>query len=454
MKTYIENNKQRFLDELLDLLRIPSVSADPKFKDDVKRCAEAVKISLEKVGMDNVEIHETAGHPIVYAEKLVDKSLPTILVYGHYDVQPADPYELWNSPPFEPVIKNERIYARGSCDDKGQVYMHVKALETMLATGNLTCNVKVMIEGEEEVGSVHLGEFVRSNREKLKADVILISDTSIIANDVPSIEVGLRGLTYLEVEVVAANRDLHSGVYGGGVANPINVLCEMIASLKDENKHITIAGFYDNVQELSLEERKLLNDEPFDLEEYKKDLVINEIEGEAGYTTIERTGIRPTLDVNGIWGGYIGEGAKTVLPSKASAKISMRLVPHQTDEEILEKFTRHFEAIAPNSVRVSVKPHHGGLPYVTPTDSIEYQAAAMAMSEAWGGKEVIPSRGGGSIPIVALFEQELGVKSILMGFGLDIDALHSPNESYGLFNFYKGIETIPLFFKHYAELKK
>ena len=454
MKTYIENNKQRFLDELLDLLRIPSVSADPKFKDDVKRCAEAVKISLEKVGMDNVEIHETAGHPIVCAEKLVDKSLPTILVYGHYDVQPADPYELWNSPPFEPVIKNERIYARGSCDDKGQVYMHVKALETMLATGNLTCNVKIMIEGEEEVGSVHLGEFVRANREKLKADVILISDTSIIANDVPSIEVGLRGLTYLEVEVVAANRDLHSGVYGGGVANPINVLCEMIASLKDENKHITIAGFYDNVQELSLEERKLLNDEPFDLEEYKKDLVINEIEGEAGYTTIERTGIRPTLDVNGIWGGYIGEGAKTVLPSKASAKISMRLVPHQTDEEILEKFTRHFEAIAPNSVRVSVKPHHGGLPYVTPTDSIEYQAAAMAMSEAWGGKEVIPSRGGGSIPIVALFEQELGVKSILMGFGLDIDALHSPNESYGLFNFYKGIETIPLFFKHYAELKK
>ena len=454
MKTYIENNKQRFLDELLDLLRIPSVSADPKFKDDVKRCAEAVKISLEKVGMDSVEIHETAGHPIVYAEKLVDKSLPTILIYGHYDVQPADPYELWNSPPFEPVIKNERIYARGSCDDKGQVYMHVKALETMLATGNLTCNVKIMIEGEEEVGSVHLGEFVRANREKLKTDVILISDTSIIANDVPSIEVGLRGLTYLEVEVVAANRDLHSGVYGGGVANPINVICEMIASLKDENKHITIAGFYDNVQELSLEERKLLNDEPFDLEEYKKDLHINEIEGEAGYTTIERTGIRPTLDVNGIWGGYIGEGAKTVLPSKASAKISMRLVPHQTDEEILEKFTKHFEAIAPNSVRVSVKPHHGGLPYVTPTDSIEYQAAAMAMSEAWSGKKVIPSRGGGSIPIVALFEQELGVKSILMGFGLDIDALHSPNESYGLFNFYKGIETIPLFFKHYAELKK
>ena len=454
MKTYIENNKQRFLDELLDLLRIPSVSADPKFKDDVRRCAEAVKISLEKVGVDIVEIHETAGHPIVYAEKMVDENLPTVLVYGHYDVQPADPYELWNSPPFEPVIKNERIYARGSCDDKGQVYMHIKALETMLATGNLTCNVKIMIEGEEEVGSVHLGEFVRANQEKLKADVVLISDTSIIANDVPSIEVGLRGLTYLEVEVVAANRDLHSGVYGGAVANPINVLCEMIAELKDKNKHITVSGFYDNVVDLSLEERKLLNDEPFDLEEYKKDLGIKEVEGETDYTTIERTGIRPTLDVNGIWGGYIGEGAKTVLPSKASAKISMRLVPNQTDEEILEKFTKHFESAAPDSVKVSVKPHHGGLPYVTPTDSVEYQAAAMAMSEAWGGKKVIPSRGGGSIPIVALFEQELGIKSILMGFGLDIDALHSPNESYGLFNFYKGIETIPLFFKHYAALKK
>lgn len=453
MNEYIENNKQRFLDELLDLLRIPSVSADPKFKDDVKRCAEAIKTSLQKVGVDLVEVHETAGHPIVYAEKIIDKNLPTVLVYGHYDVQPADPYELWNSPPFEPIIKNERIYARGSCDDKGQVYMHVKALETMLATGNLTCNIKIMIEGEEEVGSVNLGTFVRANQEKLRADVILISDTSIIANDVPSIEVGLRGLTYLEVEVVAANRDLHSGVYGGAVANPINVLCEMIASLKDKNKHITVAGFYENVEELSLEERKLLNDEPFDLEAYKKDLGIDEIEGEAGYTTIERTGIRPTLDVNGIWGGYIGEGAKTVLPSKASAKISMRLVPHQTDVEILDKFTKHFQSIAPSSVEVSVKPHHGGLPYVTPTDSIEYQAAALAMSEAWGGKNVIPSRGGGSIPIVALFEQELGVKSILMGFGLDIDALHSPNESYGLFNFYKGIETIPLFFKHYAKLK-
>lgn len=454
MKAYIESNKQRFLDELFELLRIPSVSADPKFKDDVKRCADAVKHSLIAAGADLVEIHETAGHPIVYAEKIIDPKIPTVLVYGHYDVQPADPYELWNSPPFEPEIRNERIYARGSCDDKGQFYMHIKALETMIATNSLTCNVKVMIEGEEEVGSVHLGTFVSANREKLKADVILISDTSIIANDVPSIEVGLRGLTYLEVEVTSANRDLHSGVYGGAVANPINVLCEMIASLKDENKHITIPGFYDNVEELSIEERTLMNEAPFDLDEYKKDLVIDEIEGEKGYTTIERTGIRPTLDVNGIWGGYIGEGAKTVLPAKAFAKISMRLVPHQTDEEILEKFSTHFKSIAPKSVHVEIKPHHGGLPYVTPTDSIEYQAASMAMSEAWGGKEVVPTRGGGSIPIVALFEKELGIKSILMGFGLDIDALHSPNESYGLFNFYKGIETLPLFFKHYAALKK
>jgi len=368
-------------------------------------------------------------------------------------VQPADPYELWNSPPFEPEIKNGRIYARGACDDKGQFYMHVKALEMMIATNSLPCNVKIMIEGEEEVGSDHLGDFVKSHRDMLACDTILISDTSIIANDVPSIEVGLRGLTYLEVEVVGANRDLHSGVYGGAVANPINVLCEMIASLKDENGHITIPGFYDNVEELSADERKAMNEAPFDLDEYKKDLHIEDVAGEAGYTTIERTSIRPTLDVNGIWGGYIGEGAKTVLPSKANAKISMRLVPNQTDKEIEAKFTKHFMSIAPPSVKVTVKPHHGGLPYVNPTDSIEYEAASMAMEESFG-KKPIPTRGGGSIPIVALFEQQLGVKSILMGFGLDIDALHSPNESYGLFNYYKGIETIPLFFKHYAALKK
>jgi acetylornithine deacetylase/succinyl-diaminopimelate desuccinylase-like protein len=360
---------------------------------------------------------------------------------------------LGSSPPLEPEGKNGRIYARGACDDKGQFYMHIKALEMMIATNSLPCNVKIMIEGEEEVGSDHLGDFVKAHRDMLACDTILISDTSIIANDVPSIEVGLRGLTYLEVEVVGANRDLHSGVYGGAVANPINVLCEMITSLKDENGHITIPGFYDNVEELSADERKAMNEAPFDLDEYKKDLHIEDVAGEAGYTTIERTSIRPTLDVNGMWGGYIGEGAKTVLPSKANAKISMRLVPNQTDKEIEALFTKHFMSIAPSSVKVTVKPHHGGLPYVNPTDSVEYEAASMAMEESFG-KKPIPTRGGGSIPIVALFEQELGVKSILMGFGLDIDALHSPNESYGLFNYYKGIETIPLFFKHYAALKK
>ncbi len=452
MNKYIQDNKDRFLNELLDLLRIPSVSADSKFNDDTRRAAEFVRQSIENAGADWVKIFETDGHPIVYGEKIINPAAPTVLIYGHYDVQPADPYELWDSPPFEPVIKNERIYARGACDDKGQFYMHVKALEMMIATKSLPCNVKIMIEGEEEVGSDHLGEFVKSHRDMLACDTILISDTSIIANDVPSIEVGLRGLTYLEVEVVGANRDLHSGVYGGAVANPINVLCEMIASLHDENGHITIPGFYDNVEELSAEERKAMNEAPFDLAEYKRDLVIDDVKGEAGYTSIERTSIRPTLDVNGIWGGYIGEGAKTVLPSKAHAKISMRLVPNQTDKEIEEKFTKHFLSIAPPSVKVKVKPHHGGLPYVNPTDSVEYEAASMAMEESFG-KKPIPTRGGGSIPIVALFEQELGRKSILMGFGLDIDALHSPNESYGLFNYYKGIETIPLFFKHYAALK-
>ncbi|WP_221389564.1 dipeptidase [Dyadobacter sp. NIV53] len=452
MNNYIEKHRDRFLNELLDLLRIPSVSADSKFKPDMLRAAEYVKDRIKEAGADRVEIYETPGHPVVYGEKIIDAGLPTVLIYGHYDVQPADPYELWNSPPFEPVIKNDRIFARGACDDKGQFYMHIKALETMLATGSLACNVKIMIEGEEEIGSSHLETFVKEHREMLKCDTILISDTSIIANDVPSIETGLRGLTYVEVEVIGANRDLHSGVYGGGVANPINILCDMISSLKDENGHITIPGFYDNVQDLTTEERNALNSAPFDLDEYKKDLQVDDVTGEAGYTTIERTSVRPTLDVNGIWGGYIGEGAKTVLPSKASAKVSMRLVPNQTDQEICALFTKHFESIAPASVKVKVTPHHGGLPYVTPTDSIEYKAAEMAMEESFG-KKPIPTRGGGSIPIVALFEQELGRKSILMGFGLDIDALHSPNESYGLFNYYKGIETIPLFFKHYAELK-
>ena len=453
MNTYLETNKQRFLDELLELLRIPSVSADSSFKGDVRRAAEFVKDKLQAAGLDNAQLYETPGHPIVYAEKIVDATKPTVLVYGHYDVQPADPYELWLTPPFEPTIRNERIYARGACDDKGQFYMHIKAIEAMMATGGLPCNVKVMIEGEEEVGSDHLGIFVANHREMLKADVILVSDTSIISNETPSLETGLRGLSYVEVHVTGANRDLHSGVYGGGVANPINVLCEMIASLHDKNGRITIPEFYDNVVDLSDVERAELAKAPFDLTEYKRDLGINDVMGETGYSTNERTSIRPTLDVNGIWGGYIGEGAKTVLPSKASAKISMRLVPNQTPDEITELFTTHFKSIAPAGITVTVTPHHGGMPYVTPVDSIEFEAASKAFEDAWG-KKPIPTRGGGSIPIMALFEQELGIKSILMGFGLDSDALHSPNESYGLFNFYKGIETIPYFYKHYAELKQ
>ncbi|UII28341.1 dipeptidase [Fulvivirga maritima] len=451
-KEYIESNKQKFLDELLDLLRIPSVSADKKFKDDVLKTAEVIKAQLEKAGADKAEICPTAGYPIVYGEKIIDESLPTVLVYGHYDVQPADPYELWDSPPFEPVIKNDKIYARGACDDKGQMYMHVKAFETMMATDSLPCNIKFMIEGEEEVGSDNLGIFVKENKEKLASDVILISDTSIISNEHPSITVGLRGLSYLQVEVTGPNRDLHSGVYGGAVANPINTLCEMIASLKDGRNHITVPGFYDKVAELTAEERTALNKAPFDLDEYKKDLDIEEVEGEDGYTTLERAGIRPTLDVNGIWGGYIGEGAKTVLPSKAYAKISMRLVPDQVSDEITELFAKHFESIAPKSVKVKVTPHHGGDPAVTPTDSTAYQAASAAFEEAWG-KKPIPTRDGGSIPIVALFERELKVNTVLMGFGLDSDAIHSPNEHYGIFNYFKGIETITLFYKHFANQK-
>ena len=450
MQNYIQQHKDRFLSELLELLRIPSVSADSKYKADVRLAAEFICEKLKSAGADLAEINETAGHPIVYGEKIVDKSLPTILVYGHYDVQPADPLNLWNSPPFEPIVKDEKIYARGACDDKGQVYMHIKAFETMMATNSLPCNVKFMIEGEEEVGSDNLGIFVKANKEKLNADVILISDTAIVANDIPSIDVGLRGLSYLEVEVTGANRDLHSGVYGGAVANPINVLSKMIASLHDENNHITIPNFYDDVLELSFTEREAMALTPFNLEAYQEDLEINDVRGEVGYSTIERASIRPTLDVNGIWGGYIGEGAKTVLPSKASAKISMRLVPNQQSDKMTEMFTKHFESIAPAGVTVKVRPHHGGEPYVTPTDSKEYRAAERAMEESFG-KKPVPTRGGGSIPIVALFEKELGLKTILMGFGLDSDAIHSPNEHFGLFNFYKGIETIPLFFKYYSE---
>lgn len=456
MNEYIRSNKQRYLDELFEFLRIPSVSADSRHQHDMLRAAEYIQARLMDAGMDTAEICPTAGHPVVFSEKTVDPALPTILVYGHYDVQPADPLELWDSAPFEPVIKTTpvhpegAIFARGACDDKGQIYMHVKAIEAMLKHNALTCNVKIMFEGEEEVGSEHLGEFVRQNKEKLKADIILISDTSIIGNDIPSVETGLRGLAYMEVEVEGPNRDLHSGVYGGAVANPVNVLAQMIASLHDENGKITVKGFYDKVQELSAEERDALEAAPFDLEAYKKDLGIAEVSGEEGYTTRERAAIRPTLDVNGIWGGYTGEGSKTVLPSKAFAKISMRLVPDQDWNEISDLFTAHFTAIAPPTVKVKVKPHHGGQPYVTPTDSPGYDAAFKAMAEGFG-KTPVPTRGGGSIPIVALFEKELGLKSILLGFGLDSDALHSPNEHYGIFNFMKGIETIPLFYKYYSE---
>jgi len=449
-KQYIDDNRQKFLDELFDLLRIPSVSADSKFKDDVLRAAEFVKESLDKAGVDKAEVCKTAGYPIVYGEKIIDPSLPTVLVYGHYDVQPPDPYELWDSPPFEPVIKNDKIYARGACDDKGQMYMHVKAFETMMNTDGLSCNIKFMIEGEEEVGSDNLGIFVKENKEKLAADVILISDTAMISLENPSITTGLRGLSYLEVEVIGPNRDLHSGVYGGAVANPINVLCSMIDSLKDENNHITIPGFYDKVQELSDEQRKMINKAPFDLDEYKKDLDIDDVDGEKGYTTIERTGIRPSLDVNGIWGGYTGEGAKTVLPSKAHAKISMRLVPNQKSDEITKLFADHFKKMAPPYVKVNVTPHHGGEPAVTPTDSVAFEAASDAFEEAWG-KRPIPSRDGGSIPIVALFKEVLGLDTLLMGFGLDSDAIHSPNEHYGVHNYIKGIETISLFYKHFAK---
>ncbi|MBP6385642.1 MAG: dipeptidase [Pseudarcicella sp.] len=450
MKNYIQANKDRFLKELIEWLKIPSVSADPSLANEVRRAATFIAQQFETAGVDIVEIHETKGHPIVFAQKIIDKNLPTVLVYGHYDVQPADPYELWDSPPFEPVVKNDKIYARGACDDKGQVYMHLKAFETMIATENLPCNVKFMIEGEEEVGSDNLGDFVKNNKEKLKADVILISDTAIIANDTPSIDVGLRGLSYLEVEVVAANRDLHSGVYGGAVANPINVLSAMIASLHDAENKVNIPGFYDDVVDLTTDERAAMALTPFDLNVYKADLGIAEVHGETGYSTIERASIRPTLDVNGIWGGYIGEGAKTVLPSKASAKISMRLVPNQGSDKITALFTQHFESIAPDSVKVKVTAHHGGEPYVTPTDSLAYRSAEKALHETFG-KQPVPTRGGGSIPIVALFEKELGLKTVLMGFGLDTDAIHSPNEHFGLFNFYKGIETIPLFFKYFAQ---
>ena len=459
IQTYIEENKKRFLNELISLLKIPSVSADKAYKKDVLNTADFVLESLKKAGCDHVELCETPGYPIIYGEKIIDKNLPTVLVYGHYDVQPADPIELWTSPPFEPVIKNTAIhpegaiFARGACDDKGQMYMHVKAMEYMTSTGNLPCNVKFMIEGEEEVGSEGLAWFVPRNIEKLANDVILISDTGMIANNIPSITTGLRGLSYVEVEVTGPNRDLHSGLYGGAVANPINILTKMIASLTDEDNHITIPGFYDNVEELSAEERAEMAKAPFSLENYKKSIEIDDVYGEKGYSTNERNAIRPTLDVNGIWGGYTGEGAKTVIASKAFAKISMRLVPNQDWRAITELFKNHFENIAPKSVKVLVKPHHGGQGYVTPIDNIAYQAASKAYETSFG-KTPIPQRSGGSIPIVALFEQHLKSKTILMGFGLDSDAIHSPDEHFGIWNYLKGIETIPYFYKYFTELSK
>ena len=459
IKNYIQENKDRFINELIDLLKIPSISADQAYKKDILKTADAVKDALENAGCKIVEVCETPGNPIVYGEHLIDNNLPTVLVYGHYDVQPADPIELWDSPPFEPVIKKTEthpdgaIYARGSCDDKGQLYMHVKAFEYMIKKNALPCNVKFMIEGEEEIGSTSLEWFVKRNQGKLSNDVILISDTGMISNQQPSITTGLRGLSYVEVEVTGPNRDLHSGLYGGAVANPINILTKIIASLHDENNHITIPGFYDKVIEASDEERAEMAKAPFSLDSYKKALDIDDVYGESGYTSNERNSIRPTLDVNGIWGGYIGEGAKTVIASKAFAKISMRLVPDQDPDEITAMFIKHFEGIAPGSVTVKVTPHHGGHAYVTPIDNIGYKAANKAYTETFG-TQAIPQRSGGSIPIVALFEQELKSKTILMGFGLDSDAIHSPNEHFGIFNYLKGIETIPLFYKHYVELFK
>ena len=453
---YINKHKTRFIEELIEILKIPSISADSTYSKDVLNCANKVAQSLRDAGGDNVEICETNGYPIIYAEKIIDKSLPTVLIYGHYDVQPPDPLELWDNDPFNPVIKTTKIhpegaiFARGACDDKGQFYMHVKAFELMIRTNTLRCNVKFMIEGEEEVGSEHLADFVKKNKQKLKCDDILISDTGIISNDTPSITTGLKGLSYIEVEVTGPNRDLHSGLYGGAVANPINILCEMIAKMKDDNNHITIPGFYDKVEELSRRERDDIERAPFCINKYKNSLDLSDIHGEKGYSTMERTGIRPTLDVNGIWGGYTGEGAKTVIPSKAFAKISMRLVPNQNNEEITKIFTNYFNSIAPKSVKVKVHPHHGGEPYVSPTNSKSYQAASKAMETTFG-KRPVPVRSGGSIPIVALFEEELKAKSILLGFGLDSDAIHSPNEHYGIFNFLKGIETIPHFFENYTK---
>ena len=446
---YISENRERFLDELFEVLRIPSISAQSSHKEDMVKCAEHLAMALAKAGADTTEVIPTAGNPVVYAEKIISPDAKTVLVYGHYDVMPVDPREEWNTEPFEPTIINNRIYARGADDDKGQSFMHIKAFEAMCATDSLPCNVKFMLEGEEEIGSPSLYGFCEEYKERLKADIILVSDTSMIGLDTPSITCGLRGLTYMEVEVIGPNKDLHSGLFGGAVANPANVLTRLVASLVDENGHITIPHFYDKVRELTAEERKAFNEAPFSLEGYKQALDIDDIEGEAGYTTIERTGIRPSLDVNGIWGGYTLEGTKTIIPSKAYAKISMRLVPDQNWKKIAELFEDYFRSIAPKCVKVDVKALHGGQPYVSPTDLKAYKAAEAAIVDTFG-KQPLPFYSGGSIPIVSGFENILGMKSILIGFGLGKDAIHSPNESYGLDQFYKGIETIIRFYHHFA----
>ena len=455
--TYIEKNKNRFLEELFSLIRIPSISADSSCAPHMQTAALAVVDALQAAGCTHTELCSTAGYPIVYGEKIIDSNLPTVLVYGHYDVQPPDPLDLWETPPFEPTIRKTdlhpegAIFARGACDDKGQMFMHIKALEVMEQNGGIPCNVKFMIEGEEEVGSDNLETFVRENSDKLANDVILISDTGMLANDIPSITTGLRGMSYVEVEVTGPNRDLHSGLYGGAVANPINILAKMIASLHDENNRVTIPGFYSKVEELSAGEREQFKKIPFSLESYQNALDIESVYGEKGFSTLERKSIRPTLDINGIWGGYTGEGAKTVIASKAYAKISMRLVPNQKSEEITELFMDHFVSIAPKGVTVKITPHHGGEAYVMHPDGLEFQAASKAYVETFG-KAPIPVRDGGSIPIVALFEDTLQSKTVLMGFGLDSDAIHSPNEHFGVFNFLKGIETIPHFYKHFTAM--
>lgn len=451
IKTYIEENKDRFLEELFELIRIPSVSSLAEHKDDMKRAAEAWKKILLSAGADKAEVMPSAGNPVVYGEKMTDPSKPTVLVYAHYDVMPVDPLELWKTQPFEPVVKDGKIWARGADDDKGQSFMHAKAFELMVKTNTLPCNVKFMIEGEEEIGSPSLSDFCAKHKEMLKADIILVSDTGMIAPDIPSITTGLRGLAYMQVKMTGPNRDLHSGLFGGAVANPINILAQMIASLTDENNHITIPGFYDDVLEVPQKEREMMAKAPFDVEEYKKAIDIRDVHGEKDYSTNERTGIRPSLDVNGIWGGYSGEGAKTVIASTAHAKISMRLVPDQDHHKIAQLFDKHFKAIAPKSVRVEVEELHGGYAYVSPTDMIAYQAADKAYTATFG-KRPVPVRSGGSIPIISAFEKILGIKSILMGFGLESDAIHSPNENYPLFNFYKGIETIPYFYKYFTEM--